>query len=580
MDDRLARVESAVGELRHAIAGVEQRLAAVERAIAATSLAEATVEVEPTAPARRLVARDDLVTLLSFTGRTFVVLGGAYLLRALTDASLIPLPQGTALGLVYAMVWLVLSDRAAATNRRTSAAFHGLVAAMIAFPLIWESAVRFQLLTPNGAAIALALVTGLTLTSALRQDSQLLAWIAVIAALTTLLAAVAATRVVLPFAAVTIALGLATLWIGYAADWVLLRWPVALVADLMVLALTIRVAGGSWPDPPGAVIALQLLLVTGHLGSVAARTLLRRRDVNPFEIVQTAATVGVGFGGAMYVARTTGHGAVTIAAMNLAVGAGCYGVAFAFLARLRDLRRNFYFYTSLGLMLVLVSTALLLSGAAVALTWTLVAVSVTGLALRTGRTTLNSHAAVYVMAAAAASGLLTSASAALAAPAVAAWPSMPPLAIAVLAGTAACWMIPMSPAAASSSLGRTPRLAIAIVLAWSAAGWLVAVLAAALPHAKSLGADAGILATVRTSVLAAAALALAWAGRSDRFRESGWLLYPVLAAGGLKLLVEDLPRSQPATLFIALAAYGGALIVAPRLARTRSSGMSHQEAPT
>jgi hypothetical protein len=526
------------------------------------------------------VARDVLVTLLSFTGRTFVALGGAYLLRALTDAAMIPLPQGTALGLAYAIGWLVMSDRAAGTNRRTSAGFHGLVAAMIAFPLIWESVVRFQLLTPNAAAIALALVTALILTAALRQDSQLLAWIAVVAALATSLAAVAATRVVLPFAAVTIALGIATLWIGYGADWVLLRWPAALVADLMVLALTIRVASGSWPDAPGAVIALQLLLVTGHLGSVAARTLLRGRDVNLFEIVQTAGVLAVGFGGAMYVARTTGHGAAPIAAMNLVVGAGCYGVAFAFLARLRDLQRNFYFYTSLGLILALVSTALLLSGPAVASTWTVVAIVVAGLALRTGRTTLNSHAAVYVVAAAAASGLLAAASAALAAPAGAAWPPIGPTALAALVGAAACWAIPMSPAGASSPIGRMPRLAIAIVLVWSAAGWLVGVLVSALPHATIPGVDAGALATVRTSVLAAGALALAWAGRSERFRESGWLLYPVLAVGALKLLVEDLPRSQPATLFIALAAYGGALIVAPRLARARSSGVPHHEAPT
>ncbi|HEY5113807.1 MAG TPA: hypothetical protein VIJ45_06825, partial [Coriobacteriia bacterium] len=83
------------------------------------------------------------------------------------------------------------------------------------------------------------------------------------------------------------------------------------------------------------------------------------------------------------------------------------------------------------------------------------------------------------------------------------------------------------------------------------------------------GADAGVVATVRTSVLAAAALALAWAGRYRRFREAAWLLYPVLVVGGLKLLVEDLPRSRPATLFIALALYGGALIVAPRLGRVR-----------
>jgi hypothetical protein len=115
---------------------------------------------------------------------------------------------------------------------------------------------------------------------------------------------------------------------------------------------------------------------------------------------------------------------------------------------------------------------------------------------------------------------------------------------------------------------------------WSAGGWLIGVIALALPGAPGRAADAGVIATVRTSVLAAAALALAWTGRSERFRESSWLLYPVLAAGGLKLLVEDLPRSRPATLFIALALYGGALIVAPRLVRTRASNAPDHAMPT
>ena len=227
------------------------------------------------------------------------------------------MPQGIALGLVYALGWLAMSDRAGAANRRTSAGFHGLVATIVAFPLIWESVTRFQLLTPNAAAFILAFVTALTLAVALRQRSQVLAWIAVLAALVTSLALVAATGVVLPFTTVTIALGVATLWIGYSADWVLLRWPAALVADLMVLALAARVSSGTWADPPARVIALQLLLLTAHLASVATRTLVRGRDVNVFEVVQTAAALAVGFGGAVFVAQATGLGTAALAAMNL-----------------------------------------------------------------------------------------------------------------------------------------------------------------------------------------------------------------------------------------------------------------------
>jgi hypothetical protein len=49
------------------------------------------------------------------------------------------------------------------------------------------------------------------------------------------------------------------------------------------------------------------------------------------------------------------------------------------------------------------------------------------------------------------------------------------------------------------------------------------------------------------------------------------VLYALLIAGAAKLLVEDLPYSKPATLFVALAFYGGALIAASRLGRHRAA---------
>jgi hypothetical protein len=56
-------------------------------------------------------------------------------------------------------------------------------------------------------------------------------------------------------------------------------------------------------------------------------------------------------------------------------------------------------------------------------------------------------------------------------------------------------------------------------------------------------------------------------GRHARFREWGWLVYPLLVGIGLKLVTQDYKHSRPATLFIALDLYGAALIVAPRLRR-------------
>jgi hypothetical protein len=309
-----------------------------------------------------------------------------------------------------------------------------------------------------------------------------------------------------------------------------------------------------------------LLLLTAYLASIVIRTLVRGRDVIPFEVVQTLAALAIGFGGAVSVAEATGFGATPLAAINLAVGSACYGVAFAFIARREGLLRNFYFYTSLALILVLVSTALLLDGATLALTWTALAVLAAWLALRLGRVTLNLHAAVYIVAAASGSGLLSRATDALVGAVASPWTSFWPTPILVLAAAFICWLIPMTPSTQSwGEYSRIPRLLITVVLVWSAGGSVAAALAPLLAATSGPGLDAGVVATVRTSIISAAALALAWAGRQARFRESGWLLYPVLIAGGVKLLVEDLPRSKPATLFIALALYGGALIIAPRL---------------
>jgi hypothetical protein len=107
-----------------------------------------------------------------------------------------------------------------------------------------------------------------------------------------------------------------------------------------------------------------------------------------------------------------------------------------------------------------------------------------------------------------------------------------------------------------------------LALAFTAGASSLLVLVAA-PGLAGTPPDAGVLATVRTVLLALAAAGLARAGRTPQFLELGWVAWVVLAAGGIKILVEDFPASSPSTLFVALAAYGAALIVVPKISRPR-----------
>ena len=99
--------------------------------------------------------------------------------------------------------------------------------------------------------------------------------------------------------------------------------------------------------------------------------------------------------------------------------------------------------------------------------------------------------------------------------------------------------------------------ALLIGTPWIALGW---------PNAMSLattGRDGRP--SVRTVLLSISVVALALGPRHPRTAVFARLVYPVLALGGVRLLLDDFRHSTPATLFIALAVYGAALVVAPKI---------------
>jgi hypothetical protein len=82
------------------------------------------------------------------------------------------------------------------------------------------------------------------------------------------------------------------------------------------------------------------------------------------------------------------------------------------------------------------------------------------------------------------------------------------------------------------------------------------------------GATQAYGATLRTTVLAAASLLLAWSGSRWNRPELSRLIYPVMLVGGYRLLAEDLHQDRKVALFFSLLVYGAALTALPKLKRS------------
>ncbi len=583
MDDRTDRLESAVEQLRLAVLSLERRLDLLEarRTGGAASVADARAEGRAGARAEPLpdesTEKDpyDPIAILSLVGRLLLVLAGGYFLRAMTDAGALNPPLGLILAAAYAVVWLFLADRAGGRSQLPSAVFHALAAAMIAFPLLIEATIRFKVLTSVTSAVALAVLTAALLLVAWRRRLRAVAWINVIGALVTSVVLLAQTAVFVPLAFYLIAFGVATYWWGDALGWPELRWPVALAANLAVAGVTLRAAATAHLDAPQAAMLLQALLLGAYVASIAIRTLVRGGKVTPFECVQSATALVVGLGGAIYLTRATGTVPAALGVTSLVFGAACYGAVIASVHGLGPRERNVHFYATLALVLMLAGLTLVLGGPWPGAVFAALAVLAAGLWSRFGRRFMLLHSAVYVVAAGIVSGTLSYCVWGLGLDAAGPWARPDVVMLAVLvAATLSAWLAATRPAPEGGVLTSVPRLVLILVLVVAAGGCVIGYVAPATAGLDDGSVDPGVLATVRTCVLAVAALLIAWIGRHNRFREWGWLVYPLLAGIALKMVAHDFQYSRPATLFIAMALYGAALIVAPRLRRRTDTAVA------
>jgi hypothetical protein len=515
MDDPVSGLEKQVADLARSLRSVEARVAALEGATATPLPLQVAAPVPPAGQASvPSTATEPAVTsIVALAGRCLFVLAGAFLVRALTDSGAFPRGAGVALGLAYALIWLVLSDRAGRAGSDAAATGWGVTALVIACPLVWEASTRFGVLRPTAAAALLLAVAAAALGASVHRNLHVLAWVAVLSVLPTACLLLFTTHALVTFGTLLVVLAAGAWAASIRRGWAGLPWLPAVVADLVVLeAVWIVARPEGLPETyaglsRGAVLALALALFAVSLAGTVRPVFGRVEKPDAFEAIQ--------------------------------LGAALFLTVFA------------------------VSRLTPLAGLPPSLVWGVAGFAAAVAPARIVGSMAPAYGAVLLLTAAVASGLAGFARHAFLGSPVTGMPAPDSLVVLALSAVAAALLTARIRAGAGGPSARGAMFALACVSIIGAGA--LAVLGLALVVAPD--GEPGRTAAVRGAVLAAASVLLASLRRLLTLAPLARLTYPVLAVAGLKLLIDDLPHGRPSTLVATFVLYGAALIIVPRILR-------------
>ncbi|HEU5404063.1 MAG TPA: hypothetical protein VFU86_22095 [Terriglobales bacterium] len=511
----------------------------------------------------------ELPGVISTIGIAVLGMAGAYIFRALAESGAVPKLPVLVMAILYAASWMVYAIRV--HSRAFASLTYASASLLILSPMVWETTVRFEFLSPALAGAILAAFCALTLALTWKRGLEAIPWLTVAATMGVAIALFLATRDVAPltFSILAVAAMMeAAACFGHVLSS---RMLTALCASLSVALVISLMSSEPLPEgyarvSPATLVMLWSTLLAIYFGSIAVRAFWLRREIGLVDTVEgTLAFVVAAFGAARASERLV---APALGLILLLLAAACYWGAlsrFADDSSSRNRRILFVWAAALliaGSIFLLPPTACLLLLAATAMTESL-------LYARRRSTSLGLQISVLLAAAVVLSAWPQFVWSALAGtlPVALSWPMLITTAAALLCYlTASC-------VEETSIAKRSLWIFPSVIVALAAAALTVTVIGWLTMGRWELTASR--LSAVRSIAICALAVILASLGLLWRRIELGWVAYGAVAFGALKLLFEDLPSGNSSTLVFSFLFYGLVLIVLPRLTRRGRADYLH-----
>lgn len=509
-------------------------------------------------------------------GRAMLGIAGAYVLRAVAEAGLMPRVVVAAVAIAYAFAWLVWAARTSKASGFVPLIYAGTSTLLLA-PMLWETTLHFHVFTPMVTA---GILTGFLILATVigsKDGVARFAWVAQSVGTITAVALALATHHVLPF---LFALLFALLVIEYARmrGYAQPAWPlIALVADAAIWGMIFIYDGpqdarAEYPElGVAALLFPACLLFAISATSIAGRAILQRHKITVFEMVQVMIAFGLAISSVLFFAP---NAVLILGIACLVLSAAAYVASFRYLGHFAE-KRNFRVFSmwSAALLVAGVLWAVPQPGVGIALAVAALAAYIA--AARINSSILELHGAAFLSTAAGVSGAALYIFGALAG-------SLLP-GHSMTAWIVACAAVLAYAAGRDKSDDGWLRQMLHLVPALLAASMLCALLVRGVVTFANfaLPQDAHHIAFLRTLVISAMALCLAFAGSRWGRIAMTRLAYAALAFVAAKLLFEDLRHGHMEFIAGSIFLFAITLIAVPRLVRlgAKLHTALHSEAP-